>query len=428
MVTIHKQFFTTACLFLLFFWACRSSNSGRTRLDFWAMGAEGEHVQSLIDRFEREHPEIRVQVQAIPWSAAHEKLLTAFAGQSNPDLCQLGNTWIPEFQAMGAIRSLDDFLAASAGLDSTDFFPGIWRTNVLADKVYGIPWYVDTRLLFYRTDLLQKAGFPAPPATWEEWLQAARAVKSMPLETGPHYGVFFSLISSDWQVPVILILQNNGKLLRDNNRYAAFDDSATVAALRFYLTFFREGLAPLHMTEVANVYQGFGTGFFAMMVTGPWVVSEMRRRRPGLTGKWSTAPLPAGKNRNSVAGGASLVVFKNSRHPRAAWKLIEFLSRRDTQVQFFHLTRDLPSRKDAWSAPELRTDAQISAFFQQLQWVVPTPKVVEWEQIANTLQQYLEQAAYGRLSLPEAIARLNRDVNRILEKRRWLLKKGLIDF
>ena len=74
---------------------------------FWAMGSEGEVVTKLLPEFERAHPGIRVDVQQLPWSAAHEKLLTAFAGDATPDLCQLGNTWIPEFVALQALEPLD---------------------------------------------------------------------------------------------------------------------------------------------------------------------------------------------------------------------------------------------------------------------------------------------------------------------------------
>ena len=72
----------------------------RTTLRFWAMGREGEVVQELVRDFERENPTLRVQVQQIPWSAAHEKLLTAYVGNATPDVCQLGNTWIAEFAAL----------------------------------------------------------------------------------------------------------------------------------------------------------------------------------------------------------------------------------------------------------------------------------------------------------------------------------------
>ena len=120
-------------------------------------GLAGEVVATLLPEFERAHPGIRVDVQQLPWSAAHEKLLTAFAGDATPDICQLGNTWIPEFVALRALEPLDAFIAASS-VDPRDFFDGIWDTNVVAERVYGVPWYVDTRLLFYRRDLLEAAG------------------------------------------------------------------------------------------------------------------------------------------------------------------------------------------------------------------------------------------------------------------------------
>src|SRR5438094_506230 len=116
-----------------------------TPLRFWAMGREGEVVQELVRDFERENPGIRVVAQQIPWSAAHEKLLTAFVGGSLPDVIQLGNTWIPEFAALKALAPLDSALSAdSAHVPRADYFPGVLATNVVDDTLYGVPWYVDT--------------------------------------------------------------------------------------------------------------------------------------------------------------------------------------------------------------------------------------------------------------------------------------------
>jgi multiple sugar transport system substrate-binding protein len=78
----------TVCLLT----GCSSAASRDTVLRFWAMGREGEVVLELLSDFERTHPGIRVDVQQVPWIAAHEKLLTAFAGGVTPDICQLGNT------------------------------------------------------------------------------------------------------------------------------------------------------------------------------------------------------------------------------------------------------------------------------------------------------------------------------------------------
>src|SRR4051794_25785027 len=86
-----------ALALLLALAACGEPQDGRVTLDFWAMGREGEVVQELTREFERQHPDIRVRVQQVPWSAAHEKLLTAYAGDAMPDVFQLGSTWVPEF-------------------------------------------------------------------------------------------------------------------------------------------------------------------------------------------------------------------------------------------------------------------------------------------------------------------------------------------
>jgi len=100
------------------------------------MGREGEVVAQLIEGFEREHPGVRVIVQQIPWSAAHEKLLTAYVGRSTPDVSQLGNTWVPEFAALKAIEPLEPWLAGAA-FDSSAFFRGIWDTNVIDGRPFG---------------------------------------------------------------------------------------------------------------------------------------------------------------------------------------------------------------------------------------------------------------------------------------------------
>jgi len=411
---------------LLYFFSCANKEQSQIELTFWAMGAEGEHINKLIPKFEAGHSQISIKVQSIPWTAAHEKLLTAFAGQSTPDICQLGNTWIPEFQAIGALSVLDSLISFSSIVSKDAFFEGIWNTNVIGKKVFGIPWYVDTRLLFYRTDILTQAGFSQPPQTWSQWLKVSRKIRDHPTNQQQKYAVFFSRILNDWQVPVILIKENGGRLLRENNCYGAFDETATVEALRFYLSFFEDGLAIKNITEVANIYQGFLNGLFSMMITGPWNINAIRKRAPALDGHWSTAPMPAKKNCNSIAGGASLVIFKNSPHQKAAWKFVEFLSQPEIQVEFFRLTLDLPAVKAAWNSHEIDTDKQISAFYTQLQNVVSTPKIAEWEQIAVKIQEHLEKVIFGRISIEEAVKQLNKDVDRILEKRRWLLARNLI--
>src|SRR6266481_5685098 len=163
-----------AAVLALVFLGCGGESGSTTTVEFWAMGREGEVVQSLVPEFERRTPGVRIRVQQIPWNAAHEKLLTAYVGDAMPDVFQVGNTWIPEFVALDAIEPLDARIAQSSIVQAADYFSGILDTNVIdtgaGSTTYGVPWYVDTRLLFYRTDVLQQVGYTEPPATWDTWV------------------------------------------------------------------------------------------------------------------------------------------------------------------------------------------------------------------------------------------------------------------
>ena len=104
---------------------CGRSGDTGVEIRFWAMGSEGENVRQLIQEFERRNPGIRVRLQVIPWTAAHEKLLTAYAGNSTPDVAQLGNTWVPEFRVLDALELLDPWIRSSGVIRAGSYFPGI---------------------------------------------------------------------------------------------------------------------------------------------------------------------------------------------------------------------------------------------------------------------------------------------------------------
>lgn len=392
-------------------------------IEFWAMGTEGEKVQPLLDRFEAEHPGIRVNLQQLPWTSAHEKILTSYAGRATPDVSQMGNTWIPEMAALDALADLGPFVEASEAVDPADYFEGAWDTNVVDGETLGIPWYVDTRLLFYRRDLFERAGVDTFPQTWDAWADAMERVQAVQPEGG--YPILLPV--NEFEPPLILAL-NTAPLLRDDDRYGNFQSEGFREGFGFYVGLFRDGLAPATSgTEISNLYQEIARGQFASVITGPWNIGEFKLRLPdSLQGAWATAPLPGpvpGQRGVSTAGGASLVVFEGSRHKPEAWALVEFLSRPDIQQEFNAITGNLPPRASVWEATGLARDPYARAFFDQLQHLVATPKVPEQERISRTLGQYAEFAARGEMTVEEAAAALDQDIDRMLEKRRWLLER-----
>jgi multiple sugar transport system substrate-binding protein len=398
---------------------CGSNDNNVLR--FWAMGREGEVATELLAAFERENPGLRLQIEQLPWSAAHEKLLTAYAGDATPDVAQLGNTWLPEFVALDALEPLDERVQASADVTPGDYFPGIWDTNRIAGRLYGLPWYVDTRLLFYRRDLLAQAGYALPPQSWAEWLQMMAAIKR---QAGPQrYAVLLPL--NEYDPLVALSLQQAEPLLRDGGRWGNFRSAGFRRTWKFYHSMFERQLAPAaSANEIANVWNEFGRGFFSFYISGPWQIGEFKRRLPPeLQSAWATAPLPGPQGPGaSIAGGSSLGLFRRSRHKPAAWKLVQYLSRPAVQQRFHALTGNLPPRRSAWSA--LATDGPTQAFLDQLERVLPVPKVPEWERIATELRVMTEAVVRGDIAAEAALVELDRRTDRILEKRRWMLARA----
>lgn len=418
--SIKISFLLLSTFFLL--WSCAKSNDDKISINFWAMGVEGETVSKLIPEFEKRYPNIKVNVLQIAWIAAHEKLITAFAGETLPDIFQLGNTWIPEFESLGSIEPLNSYIKNSSVVNSEDFFPGIWETNVIDSTVYGIPWYVDTRVMFYRTDILESVGYKNAPHTWAELYDASKKIKQK------FNSYSFFIPTNEWLPFVLFGIQNNSELLRNKNRYGNFSGKEFREAVEYLAKFYNEGLAPIDMQQVMNVYQAFGEGFFSMYTTGPWNVTEFQNRLPReIQNKWMTAPLPSPDNEYpgySLAGGSSLSLNTKSEHKEAAWKFIEYISEAKTQLRFYKLVSSLPAVKKVWEDSSLANSKYMKAFYTQLLKTKPTPKVPEWEQIVfSKIQQSAEVIARKKKTIAEVLKELDKDANDILEKRRWMMDR-----
>lgn len=417
----------------------RDDTAART-VEFWAMGREGELVKQLVPDFERRNPGIRVRVQQIPWSAAHEKLITALVGGTMPDAFQLGSTWVAELVALRALEPLDGpdddrtIAARDAGATTAatgpaggeqdaaeaDVFPGIAAANVVGGTTWGVPWYVDTRLLFVRTDILEASGCTLPLRTWDAWLACMKRVRD-----GGRDRFAILLPLTEWETPVILALQRGATLLRDDDGRGDFRSNAFRAAFETYVGLFARGLAPRGgEAQASSLYQGFGEGLFSFVLTGPWNLAQFAARLPAdVTGKWTTMPLPAPDDHYpgvSLAGGASLAVWRGSRVKHEARRWAAFLAEPEQQAALYRASGALPARRSAWRALGLDTAPGTRAFWEQLGNVRPPPRVPEWERIATLIGRRAEGVIRGEDTVDAALAALDDETDRILEKRRWL--------
>lgn len=365
------------------------------RLVVWAMGEEGKKIATMARRFEAAHPGVTVETQAIPWEAAHAKLLTAVVGGIPPDVSQVGTTWMAEFAAMNALEPLDQRAEVSATARPDAFFPGSLQTCRVNNMLYGVPWYVDTRVLYYRSDLMAAVGFPRAPTTWDELKEAARRLSQRKTTDGRRaYGI--SLGARAWADLLMNVWQNGGDPL--NPTAPEFRE-----ALDHYIGFFQEGLAPTKDAADVDLFHAFKTGYLPIFISGPWMLELVHKEVPELDGRWAVSVLPGKKTRTSFVGGSNLVVFKDSRRKDLAWQFLEFMSDPARQVEWMQITNDLPSVKTAWDHPYFADKPLVQVFGKQLFDTASPPTVPEWEQIASALDDTMERVVLDPRLSPDAV-------------------------
>ena len=362
-------------------------------LTVWAMGTEGEKLDALADDFMKANPNVKVHITPVDWGEAHNKLLTSIAGRQSPDVTQLGTTWNAEFAKTGALDEVP------GNIDKSKFFEGAWNTATFNGKAYGVPWYVETRLLFYREDVLQKAGITTPPKTWDELMTAAKAIKD---KGAAKWGI--NLSAKNWQELVPFFWSNGGELIDSSGKFQ-LNTPAMVEALTFYDSFFEQKLTPGSAPEGFAVEQAFVQGTHPMFFSGPWhlglIESTVKDAKKDV--KWGIVELPMKQSSTSFVGGSNLAVFKTTKNRDAAWAFVNFLLTPQVQAKWYDTVSDLPSIKDVWQQGKLASDSNLQTFGKQLESGKGPPAVPNWERIAAVIDQEMEKVTVGN-STPEQAA------------------------
>ncbi|MFE3448954.1 sugar ABC transporter substrate-binding protein [Nonomuraea sp. NPDC059194] len=360
----------------------------------WAIGEEGKALGAFAKDFEAANPGVKVNVTPIGWDVAHDKITSAIAGGATPDVSMIGSTWSGELSKTGALDPTPGNL-----FNKSAFFPGAWSTVDVNGTAYGVPWYVETRVMYYRKDQAEKAGIK-PPTTWEEFTTFVKALKE---KGGAKNGFNQGYTEGSWQEFLPLVWQAGGEIVKDGTY--TFDTPEAVAALNQYQSLFAEKLAPNDTPKGAfpqNFIKGEVGGFFS----GPWMVGVLNNDGGAdFKDKFDLALYPKGPvAATSFVGGADMVVFKKAKNRDAAWKFVQWLTDPKVQAKWYTTVKALPSVQSAWQQPELTADKQLAIFGEQLKDAKTPPPFPTWEQVARVLEGELEKVALGT-STPEQAAK-----------------------
>ncbi|MDN4472180.1 extracellular solute-binding protein [Demequina zhanjiangensis] len=377
-------------------------------IQVWAMGTEGELLDQLTADFEADNPDATVEVTAVPWSDYMTKIQTAVASGSTPDMTMVGTTDLAAAVAADALAPVPEGL-----IDASAFFEGSAAAAQIDGTMFAVPWYVETRVMFYRSDLAEAAGVEAP-TTWEETDTFFSALE----DGGAEYGTtIFTGAPNSYQFVLPFLWQGGAQILSDDGTTWTFDTPEAEAGLAYYQSLITDGhTAQNGPTNIGEVEPDIVAGNVGSIISGPWESSLLVAAggQDFYDNQIAVAPLPAGPAGNtSWVGGAHMGVFKEAQNADGAWKLVRWLSEPEVQQKWFDISFDLPSVATAWDYSPIADNPMYSVMREQLDDTNSPPAVTTWPQVAAEMDAQIERVASGAATPAEALAALQAEAESI---------------
>jgi multiple sugar transport system substrate-binding protein len=367
-------------------------------------GMKPAEIDQIARDFEAQNPGIKVSMEYVGYDAIHDKITTGMA--ANPpayDASMIDVIWPDEFIKAGYLLDVTNRVTPEM---KSGIFPSAWNGVTRNGKIYGMPWLMDTKYFMYNQDMLQKAGFNAPPKTWEELVTQAKAIKAKGLV---EYPIIWSWAQLEAVVcDFTVLLYGNGGSFLDAAGKPVFNNAAGEQVLAFMKQTIDDGLTnPNSISADENaVRDNFIAGSSAFAVN--WLFQYSDSNNPSISkivGKAAFAPMPvfaaaaATVKSSSVDGSSSFGIMATTPHPDETWKFLAYLTSNAVQTKF-----------SAEMLPIWQADFQGNAL-TQLEAATPTnpvtvPAFLGQFPFANerpTVAYYNEGSGALRLAIQEAL-------------------------
>lgn len=375
-----------------------ASGLAGTDLSMWLMGDNASAFEELIAPF-TEETGITVDVEAIPWDNVNERLTTAVASGEGPDVAQIGLSLLPTFVEAGALMDVSDLVGDHPALADDNFPSGVSADALNPDGgVHSFPWVSDTRVLFYRSDILGEAGFDEPPATWEEMHTVAQALSARGED---QYGYYIP--QWDAPLPIAYTWQAGGDVINEAGEIE-LDTPAFHEAVDHYLAFHESGVVPTNGDFDQAL--GFITGTAPMLVSGPYLAGAIRDQAPELEGSWGVTTVPTHETGTSLFAGSNIGVWSGTEHADAAMALIAYLAEPETQLAWYEQVNELPAVSAALEQLKDGDDETVAVYAAQLEDARLLPLDPRWDAVGSEILDTLNAIALTGEDKDAALAEL----------------------
>lgn len=409
-----------ALVLALFLPACSKKKPGEVTVTFLDGPDIGRAWKAVIERFEEEHPGIRVELVEGPTATdARENMYsTSFLSGSSGsayDLVYMDIIWTPKFAQAGWLEPLD----GRFGPDMWDeFLPGDMQGSWYEGKVYRIPVRSDAGMLYYRKDILEEAGV-APPQTFDELLDIALRLQKPP----ELWGFVFQGKQYEGLICAFLeVLWGAGGEVIDERGAVVIDSQEAVAALRWLRDAVNvHGISPPGVTtyEEEEARHVFQEGRAIFMRNWPYAWTLAQKEDSPIRGKVGIVPMVHAEGGKSAAtlGGWGFGLSRFSEHKDEAWAFAEFAASEEGQ-KIMHLKNGMiPTRHSLFEDEEILAESPYyKDFYKVLITARPRPVHPKYSQISDVLQVHVSAALVGDKEPEAALRDAAEEMKTVLER------------
>ncbi len=382
-------------------------------------------MNKIIDEFEKEYPNIKVEREPVPLSQVSLKYVTQARANQAPDVVRAQDYWVSGWHKDGYLLDLKSFIDREGGSRyKKQFFDNTWKLVDVGKGTYGIPAWSSFVVLTYNKKIFKEAGLseldPNKPITWAEFLEIAKKVNQ------PEKGIWaYGMHGSNQQSAVtrfLTWLYNNGTdVLNKNNTKSLLDEEKAIEALKFWSELATKyKLVPPGPTDVAadEARTLLAQRRVAMIQSPVQALDEIIVKNPSVKSELSMAPMPSNIGKSySPQFSTYWVISKKTKNAEAAWKFVEFFSRKQSQVTIHSISRMTPSRKDALEDPIVQKDITGKVALSMANNSLMFPTIPQWSQITNILGDAMQAPLVGASTPEQSFKKAANSINKLLSSK-----------
>jgi len=368
----------------------------------------GPFFEEVAAAFEKENPDIDINIEVVPWDTLLQRLTTDIAGGAAPDISIIGTRWLLDFAEQGIAEPVDDYLTPEFKGTFIDTF---MAPSVIDGKIMGLPVAASARAMLVNMDLFEQAG-AKPPETWDELYDAAQKISALPDSYG--FGLQGKEIETDAYFYYSL-WTHGGDILNEDGTSGLASDAAIKSA-SLYKQMVDEGLTQPSPTNYSreDLFNLFKQGKVGMVFTFPMLIPQIQEEAPDLN--YQVMPFPEESAKATYGVTDTLMLFADSDVKEEAWKFIEFAYKDEWRTKFDHGEGFLPVTKNVAAEDYYKTDKDIAGFAAGLPYAKFAPTIANWEEIADVTVRALQRVYLGQETPEEALTAAAAEINKIRGK------------